>query len=105
MLFLLTAAAHGYQKGADAVSIGLLHEDTSLFPDQTSRFLSEAEDILSMCMGRKIVVLAPLASFHKSDVILLAKQKRITGTYSCHAGGEEPCGKCIACNEFKLKEA
>src|ERR1039458_4641334 len=30
MLFLLTAAAHAYQVNADAIAIGLLHEDTSL---------------------------------------------------------------------------
>jgi 7-cyano-7-deazaguanine synthase len=46
MLFLLTAAAYAYQQDADAVSIGLLHEDTSLFPDQTSAFVQEAEAMI-----------------------------------------------------------
>jgi len=105
MLFLLTAAAHAYQHNADAISIGLLHEDTSLFPDQTSAFLSEAEALITRSMGRTIRVLAPLAQFHKHDVVTLAEQKGIHGTYSCHLGGEEPCGACIACNEFKFEEA
>ncbi|OJU83397.1 MAG: 7-cyano-7-deazaguanine synthase [Shinella sp. 65-6] len=104
MLFLLVAAAHAYQLGADAISIGLLHEETSLFPDQTSAFLREAEALISRIMGRSIKVLAPLADFHKDEVIALAKQKGVEATYSCHLGQEAPCGKCIACNEFKVEE-
>lgn len=102
MLFLLTASAYAFQVGADAVSIALLHEDTSLFPDQTSDFLREAEQMISRCMGRNIRVLAPLASYHKADVVVLADAKGIRNTYSCHKGGEQACGECIACNEFKF---
>ena len=105
MLFLLTAAAHAYQVEADAVSIGLLHESTSLFPDQTSAFLHDAEGMITRCMGRSIRVLAPLAAFRKIDVFALAQEKGIRNTYSCHRGGEEACGACIACNEFKFEEA
>ncbi|MDP3340778.1 7-cyano-7-deazaguanine synthase [Frigidibacter sp.] len=103
MLFLLVAAAYAYKVGADAVSIGLLHEETALFPDQTSGFLSEAENIISRIMGRRIRVLAPLASFHKDEVVALAEIKGVEGTYSCHVGGEAPCGNCISCNEFSLR--
>lgn len=103
-LFLLTAAAYAVQRGADAVSIGLLHEDTSLFPDQTSAFLAEAENFLERAVARPIRVIAPLASFHKSDVIQIAAAKGISNTYSCHLGDPEPCGACIACNEFRIEE-
>jgi 7-cyano-7-deazaguanine synthase len=104
MLFLLTAGAYAYQVGADAVSIGLLNEATSLFPDQTKMFLTEAERLLTMIMGREIKVLAPLSEFYKRDVVQLAAAKGISQTYSCHVGGETPCGSCIACNEFKFQE-
>lgn len=105
MLFLLTAAAFAHQKNADAVSIGLLHESTSLFPDQTSHFLNDAERLISLCMGRPIKVLAPLSAFRKQDVVALAEAKGISQTYSCHLGEEKPCGDCIACNEFKFEGA
>jgi 7-cyano-7-deazaguanine synthase len=104
MLFLLTAAAHAMQVNADAVSIGLLHEDTSLFPDQTTAFLVDAEHMIERCMGRHIRVLAPLSMFHKNEVVELARSKGISGTYSCHLGGATPCMDCISCNEFKFKE-
>ena len=80
MLFLLTASAYAFQVKADAVSIGLLNEATSLFPDQTSIFLTEAERMLSLVMGRSIRVLAPLAEFYKSDVVALAAAKGIRDT-------------------------
>lgn len=104
MLFLLTAAAYAYKVDADAVSIGLLHESTSLFPDQTAAFLNDAENIITRCLGRNIKVLAPLADFLKADVVALAQEKGIQNTYSCHMGDEEACGMCIACNEFKFDE-
>ncbi|MFC0104510.1 7-cyano-7-deazaguanine synthase [Sphingopyxis terrae] len=105
LLFLMTGAAYAYQQGADAVSIGLLHEDTTLFPDQRPLFLESAERLISLAMGRTIRVLTPLASFHKIDVVALAERHGIANTYSCHAGDAEPCGECIACNEFKFEEA
>lgn len=102
MLFLLTAAAYAYQVNADAISIGLLNEDVSIFPDQTSAFVKSAEQLLVASMGRPLKVLTPLAEFHKNDVVALAQLKGIHGTYSCHKGDETPCGACIACNEFKF---
>lgn len=100
MLFLLTAAAYAAQVGADAVSIGLLHEDTSLFPDQTGDFLKSAEATLAMAVARPVRILAPLSEFHKRDVVRLAKEKGLSGSYSCHLGEDTPCGACIACREF-----
>lgn len=104
LLFLLTAAAYAFQQGADAVSIGLLHEDTTIFPDQRPPFLRDAQRLISQALGRDIRVLTPLANFHKIDVVALAKEYGIADTYSCHVGGAEPCGNCIACNEFKFEE-
>ena len=105
MLFLLVAASYAHQCGADAVSIGLLHEDTSLFPDQTKAFLADAQAVIRSCMGRDIRVIAPLSNFHKIEVVELALEKGIFGTYSCHLGLEEACGVCIACKEFQFEEA
>jgi 7-cyano-7-deazaguanine synthase len=104
LLFLLAGSAHAYQVGANAVAIGLLNECAHLFPDQTQLFLDRAEGLLSCSLGRPVRVLAPLMSFTKADVIASAKRRRLTGTYSCHAGGAEPCGICIACREFELEQ-
>lgn len=102
LLFLLTASAYAVQVGANAVSIGLLHEATTIFPDQTRKFLDEAERIIELTMGQKIRILTPLSEFFKRDVVALAENKGISGTYSCHFGKEQPCRKCIACKEFEF---
>jgi 7-cyano-7-deazaguanine synthase len=104
LLFLLLGAAYAYEVQASAVSIGLLSERTSLFPDQTSHFLFGAESLLSECIGRPVKVLAPLIDFTKNDIVAIAHAKNIKGTYSCHVGGVRPCGKCISCREFNLEE-
>jgi 7-cyano-7-deazaguanine synthase len=104
LLFLLLGAAYAYEVQADAVSIGLLSEETSLFPDQTSHFIRGAESLLSECIGHSIKILAPLMGFTKRDVLEAARKRKIKGTYSCHVGGARPCGKCISCREFDFGE-
>ena len=101
-LFLLMGSSYAYQVGASSVAIGLLSEQFSIFPDQRRGFLSQAEQAISTAMGRGVSILTPLMDFGKADVIQLAEAKGISGTYSCHAGSAEPCGRCIACLEFKF---
>lgn len=100
LMFLLMGSAYAYQVGASLVSIGLLAERFSLFPDQRSEFVKQAECAIEAALARRIKVVMPLAEFSKADVVALAQKKGIAGTYSCHAGGTEPCGRCISCLEF-----
>jgi 7-cyano-7-deazaguanine synthase len=104
LLLLLVAAAYGYQLQASGIAIGLLDEKTSLFPDQTSKFLAEAESTLKLTLGYEFRILAPLSKLSKREVIQLAQRHGVHGTYSCHVGGEVPCGHCISCREFCCEE-
>lgn len=100
LLLLLCGAAYAYSIQADGVAIGLLNPKESLFPDQTLDFLSEAEGMIKTAMKRRISVITPLIEFAKADVLPLAAARGLRDTYSCHAGGDEPCGKCVACIEI-----
>ncbi len=100
VLFLTVGAAYAFQNGATSVAIGLLDEAFSVFPDQTKGFLFEAETLLSRGLGKPIRLVAPLMTFSKAEVLSIAKAKGLTGTYSCHAGSETPCGQCVACREY-----
>lgn len=102
MLLLLTASSYAVQNNCSAVSIGLLDEKTAIFPDQTDDFLISAEYVISKALGKSIEITAPLRGFSKQDVISMAKDKGVIDTYSCHSGGQEPCGVCISCKEFNL---
>ena len=103
LVFLVMASSFACQVGADTVAIGLLAERFSLFPDQRSAFVQKAEAALVSALDRPIKVVTPLMDFTKADVIQLAKAKGIAGTYSCHAGGPNPCGVCIACGELGIR--
>ncbi len=100
LLFLLAASAYGYHLGAKAVAIGLLSEATHIFPDQTTSFLAEAERLIRTTCGISMTVVAPLISLSKRDVLSLARRRGIAGTYSCHAGTQDPCGRCVSCLEI-----
>ena len=103
LLFLLMGSAYAYQVGASTISIGLLSEEFSLFPDQRLDFVKQAEKTIEVALNRNITITTPLSDFSKADVINLAKKKGISGTYSCHSGTEQPCGYCISCLEFSLE--
>lgn len=100
LLFLLLGSAYAFQVGANAVAIGLLSEKFSLFPDQQVDFIEKTEQAIQAALGRAVRVVTPLFEFSKADVVKLAREKGISGTYSCHTGADVPCGKCISCLEF-----
>ena len=104
LLFLVCGAAYAHSTGANAVAIGLLTEETHLFPDQTQDFLNSAEITLSKSLGRGIHIVAPLMRFTKADVVAFAKEKGIKKWYSCHSGRRRPCGRCISCREYNFRK-
>ena len=100
LLFVLAGAAHAFKVRADSVALGLLNPADHLFSDQTKGFVEECERMIEMAMDRRIFVLTPLIEFSKRDVLVMAHDRGIEHTYSCHAGGDDPCGVCIACLEI-----
>lgn len=100
LLFLVMGAAYAHQVGAETVTIGLLAERFSLFPDQRADFIERSELAIEAALGHPIRVVTPLSEFSKADVVRLAQEKGVSGTYSCHAGTDPPCGQCISCLEF-----
>jgi len=101
MLFLLVGAAISRHHGGTFVSIGLLSEEFSLFPDQRSQFIKSMERTLELALGGHIIILTPLSEFSKVDSIILAKEMGmdIEKSYYCHQGSNIPCGNCISCKE------
>lgn len=100
LLLVLAGAALAYRIQAGSVAIGLLNPKDHLFPDQTLSFVEQCEAMIETAMDRHIAVLTPLIEFTKKDVLAMACTRGLEGTYSCHAGEETPCGKCVACVEI-----
>jgi 7-cyano-7-deazaguanine synthase len=101
LLFLVLAAAVASSKGVKNVVVGLLAERTTVFPDQSDRFLRATEIALTEAVGVGIQIHCPLRDLTKREVVKLARLRGISDFYSCHAGTKKPCGKCIACLEYK----
>jgi len=101
LLFLVLAGAVASSRGMNNLVIGLLAERTTIFPDLSDRFLLAAETALTESIGIKMEIHSPLRDFTKQDVLNLAKKRGISDYYSCHSGAAKPCGKCIACLEYK----
>ena len=99
-ILALAGAAYAKHIGVARVAIGLLREEDALFPDQTSAFIDEANSLIKCAIDPVLSLLAPLAQLTKGDVCILAEGLGLTGTYSCHAGNERPCGTCISCREI-----
>jgi 7-cyano-7-deazaguanine synthase len=101
LLFLVSAAAVANSRGINKIVLGLLSEETMIFPDQSDSFLFAAEAAIESALGVKIRILTPLRDYRKSDVLRLANKLGLKNYYSCHAGTVPPCGKCIACKEYE----
>jgi len=99
LLFLLAGCAYAYAMESSALAIGLLSEADHIFPDQTRQFLERTEDLMSLAMSYPVKIVAPLMGLTKRQVVLLARQKGIDRTYSCHSGTSSPCGECVSCQE------
>jgi 7-cyano-7-deazaguanine synthase len=100
LLFIITAAAFGYKLGVDKIVMGLLSQETILFPDQTDSFLAAAENAITEALGISMKVIVPLRGLVKAEVVKLGQELGVTQFYSCHSGTEIPCGQCIACKEY-----
>lgn len=99
LFFIVAASSYAFSKGAETVAIGLLDEQKPIFPDQTKPFLLATEEAVQSALGYRIHVVAPLMPLSKAEVMAIARDQGIDGTYSCHSGEKQPCGKCIACSE------
>jgi 7-cyano-7-deazaguanine synthase len=104
LLFVLAGAAHAFKVQVNSVALGLLDPAQHLFPDQTREFVLACEAMVETAMGKRIRVLTPLIEFSKSDVLAMARARGLSDTYSCHAGGDTPCGICVACVEIANAE-
>lgn len=104
LLLVLVGAAHAYKVQAESIALGLLDPVDHLFPDQTRRFVEECESMIETAMGSRITILTPLIDLSKSDVLAMARARGMQNTYSCHAGGDAPCGVCVACVEIANAE-
>ena len=109
-IFLSMAAAIAEKEGASAISIGVVEEDSSGYPDCRESYIQSMQE--SINLGTKdetnISIHMPLVSLKKSQIV----QKSIDldvplhSTWSCYKNEDKACGVCDSCrlrlNGFEL---
>jgi 7-cyano-7-deazaguanine synthase len=109
-IFLSMAAAIAEKEGADTISIGVVEEDSSGYPDCRFDYIKSMQN--SINLGTKdetnITIDMPLVKLKKSEIVQKAVEIGVPLglTWSCYKEDDEACGICDSCrlrlNGFKL---
>jgi 7-cyano-7-deazaguanine synthase len=103
MVMLSIAAAHAIGQGIGTVCYAAHADDNAVYPDCRPDFIKAMEGALALCHYYPIRLYAPFAHMHKRDIVALGRTLNVDfdKTWSCYEGGDEPCGKCGACDARK----
>ena len=112
-IFLSMSAAIAEKEGASAISIGVVEEDSSGYPDCTDTFINKIQN--AMNQGTKdetnLEIITPLVHMSKAQIVQKSLQLNVPlkYTWSCYANEHKACGVCDSCrlrlNGFKLAGA
>jgi len=100
-IFLSMSAAIAEKEGAQAISIGVVEEDSSGYPDCRESYIRSMER--SINLGTKdetqIKIHMPLVSLKKSEIVSRAIDLKVPLelTWSCYKNESQACGVCDSC--------
>jgi 7-cyano-7-deazaguanine synthase len=105
-IFLSMAAAIAEKEGAEVISIGVVEEDSSGYPDCRESYIKSMQE--SINLGTKdetnIKISMPLVNLKKSQIVqkALSLDVPLSKTWSCYKNGDKACGVCDSCR-LRLK--
>jgi len=109
-IFLSMAAAIAEKEGAQVISIGVVEEDSSGYPDCRQSYIKSMQE--SINLGTKdetnIEIKMPLVHLSKSQIVEKSLELKVALhlTWSCYKNEDKACGVCDSCrlrlNGFKL---
>jgi len=100
-IFLSMAAAIAEKEGASSISIGVVQEDSSGYPDCRESYITAMQNAINL--GTKdeteITIDMPLVHLRKSEIVekSLALDVPLHLTWSCYKSEERACGVCDSC--------
>jgi 7-cyano-7-deazaguanine synthase len=103
--FLLIAALMERPEQVTTIALGI-HAGTQ-YTDCSSEFVSRMQSIFDIYSEGALHIATPFKDWTKSDIWAYAISKNVPVdlTYSCEAGLNQPCGKCLSCLDRKGLEA
>jgi 7-cyano-7-deazaguanine synthase len=103
-VFIALALSLAEARGAERVVLGVNAVDYSGYPDCRPDYLNAFQSLADLASragreGRGARLWAPLVQLSKAEIVHEALRLRvpIAATWSCYAGGAEPCGVCDSC--------
>lgn len=104
MVLIAMAASYALSHGCTAVSCAVNCDDAEVYPDCRAEFIKHLNFALRCCHTRRMEVHVPYIVRTKAKVVEIGQRLNVPleETWSCYAGGDEPCGKCGAC-QVRLK--
>lgn len=99
MVLISLAASYALSTGGTAVTWAANADDAENFPDCRPEFLKNLNFALRICDNRRMEVHAPYIVHTKRQIVGFGRKLKVPfeETWSCYAGGDEPCGQCGAC--------
>ncbi|MEA3371324.1 MAG: 7-cyano-7-deazaguanine synthase QueC [Campylobacterota bacterium] len=100
-IFLSMAAAIAEKEGAQVISIGVVEEDSSGYPDCRESYIKSMQE--SINLGTKdetqIEIKMPLVHLQKSQIVQesLRLSVPLELTWSCYKNEDRACGVCDSC--------
>ncbi|MBA3027136.1 MAG: 7-cyano-7-deazaguanine synthase QueC [Sulfurimonas sp.] len=112
-IFLSMAAAIAEKEGASVISIGVVEEDSSGYPDCREEYITSMQQSINLGTKdeTKIEIRMPLVHLKKSQIVQKALDLEVplSLTWSCYKNEQKACGVCDSCrlrlNGFKLAKA
>jgi 7-cyano-7-deazaguanine synthase len=113
-VFIALALSLAETRGAQRILLGVNAIDYSGYPDCRPDYLDAFQHLADLATragreGRGPQLWAPLVRMDKLTIVreALRLQVPIAATWSCYAGGAEPCGVCDSCRirDQALREA
>ena len=99
-IFLSFALSYAEAIGAKAIFIGANAVDFSGYPDCRPAYFRAFQKVAEKgTKASRIRILTPLINLTKEEIIRLGIKlgAPLERTWSCYAGGKEPCGVCDSC--------
>ena len=103
---IMLSIANGYAVNLDydAEAAAVHSGDHAIYPDCRPEFVEALEKLFAVNNYKAIKILTPYLDSSKVGILRdgLSLGVDYANTWTCYAGGEEPCGKCGSCVERTL---
>ncbi|HTR56562.1 MAG TPA: 7-cyano-7-deazaguanine synthase QueC [Casimicrobiaceae bacterium] len=100
MVMLALGASFALRLGRDTVAYAAHADDHGTYPDCRPAFIAAMREAFALCHYEPLRLLTPFSHLGKRDIVKIGRELGIdySMTWSCYAGGSEPCGRCGACS-------